>query len=132
MSTENNIQGILDSTLEKLKLMSDADTIIGQPIQLPDGVTIIPVSKVTVGFTSGGTDFPAKSINQKLFGGGAGAGVTISPVAFIVARDGDVKILQVYKESSTAERAIALVPDLFDRLSSLFKKDKNESPPAAE
>ena len=124
MNTENNIQGILDATLEKLKVMSDADTIVGQPIALPDGVTIIPVSKVTVGFTSGGADFPSKSINQKLFGGGTGAGVTISPVAFIVASGGDVKILQVYKESSTAERAIALVPDLFDKIGSLFKKDK--------
>ncbi|MDR1892903.1 MAG: sporulation protein YtfJ [Oscillospiraceae bacterium] len=124
MSTENNIQGILDATLEKMKVISDADTIIGQPIALPDGVTVIPVSKVTVGFASGGADFPSKSINQKLFGGGTGAGVTISPVAFIVASGGDVKILQVYKEASTAERAIALVPDLFDKIGSLFKKDK--------
>ena len=126
-NSDNNIQSIMDTTLEKLKSISDTDTIIGQQITLEDGVTVIPVSKVSIGFASGGTDFPAKSIDQKMFGGGAGAGVSVSPVAFVVIKDGDVKVLQVYKESSTAERAIAMVPDLFDRISTMFKKDKKDS-----
>ena len=128
MSSEHNpIESIMDTTMEKLKSMSEADTIIGEPINLPDGTTIIPISKVSLGFSSGGTDFPAKSINQKMFGGGTGAGLSITPIAFISAKDGDVKILQVYKESSTAERAIAMVPDLVDRLTAMFKKKDDEA-----
>ena len=80
---EQSASGILGTSIEKIKDLVDVSTIIGDPIKISETLQIIPVSKVTYGFASGGTDFPSKS-NQELFGGGGGAGITISPVAFLV------------------------------------------------
>lgn len=123
---ETPIQGILDSTLDKIKTMVNADTIIGQQINLPGGVVAIPVSKVTYGFASGGSDFPSKTAGLKMFGGGGGAGISISPIAFLVVKEGEAKLLTITTESGAAEKAIALIPELFDKISGLFKKDKEE------
>ena len=79
--SENSIKSIMDVTMDKLRAMVDANTIIGDPIVV-DGVTLIPVSKVSFGLATGGSDFPSKT-QSGLFGGGGGAGVTVSPVAFI-------------------------------------------------
>lgn len=132
MENENNIQGIMNVTMDKLRTMADADTIIGDPI-VTGGVTLIPVSKVSFGLATGGSDLPNKNA-QKLFGGGGGAGVTITPVAFIAVQNGEVRLLQISKESNAADKAVALVPELFDKIAGLFKKDKKEpaqNPPAA-
>lgn len=83
--SEHPIEGLMDVTLEKIKSMVDSNTIIGNPINMPDGTLILPVSKVSFGFASGGSDFPSKTSKQ-LFGGGGGAGVSISPIAFLVVR----------------------------------------------
>ena len=80
--SEHPIQGLMDVTLEKIKSMVDSNTIIGNPINMADGTMILPVSKVTFGFASGGSDFPTKT-SKELFGGGSGAGVSISPIAFL-------------------------------------------------
>ena len=119
--SENSITGIMDVTLEKIRSMVDAQTIIGNPIVMND-ISIIPVSKVSFGLATGGSDFPSKTAGQTLFGGGGGAGVTIAPVAFLVVNGNDVKMLQIYKNASTADKAISLLPELFDKVSSMFKK----------
>ena len=90
----------------------------------PDGTTIIPVSKIVYGFASGGSEFASKhQTNSNLFGGGGGAGVTIDPVAFIAISHGDVKLLNI--ATDTNQKAIALVPEIFDKIVALIKKDKS-------
>lgn len=118
--SEQNIKGIMDTTMEKIRAMVDSDTIIGDPIVL-DGTTIIPVSKVAFGLATGGSDFAGKG-NNTMFGGGGGAGVSITPVAFIVVKGQDVKMLQIYKDESAANKAIGILPELFDKISTMFRK----------
>ena len=121
---EKSANGILSTTIEKVRDLVDVSTIIGDPINLPEGITIIPVSKVTYGFASGGSDFPSKN-NVELFGGAGGAGITINPVAFLVIKDGDVTIKHIVSNDNDVERAVSLVPEMFDKIASL-KKDKKE------
>ncbi len=123
--SDHPINGLMDTTLEKIKGMVDVNTVIGDPIVTPDGTTIIPVSKIIYGFASGGSEFASKhQANANLFGGGGGAGVTINPVAFIAISHGDVKLLNI--AADTNEKAIALVPELFDKIVNLIKKDKSK------
>lgn len=118
-----NIKEIMNVTMEKLRAMVDADTIIGSPIVL-DKITLIPVSKVAFGVATGGSDFPSKT-DTKVFGGGGGAGVTVSPVAFICVNfDGNVRMLPVNNESNTVDKAISMAPELIDKIKGLFNKDK--------
>ena len=93
--SEHPIEGMMDNTLDKIKQMADSNTVVGEPITTPDGTVIIPISKVSYGFASGGSDLPAKQTQKDLFGGGAGAGVTITPVAFLTVSNGNTKLLQV-------------------------------------
>lgn len=123
--SENSIKNIMDVTMDKLRAMVDANTIIGDPIVV-DGVTLIPVSKVSFGLATGGSDFPSKT-QSGLFGGGGGAGVTVSPVAFIAVSDGNVRMMPVYNELSSFDKAIAMAPDVLERAKELFKKDKNKA-----
>lgn len=123
--SENSIKNIMDVTMDKLRAMVDANTIIGDPIVV-DGVTLIPVSKVSFGLATGGSDFPSKT-QSGLFGGGGGAGVTVSPVAFIAVSDGNVRMMPVYNELSSFDKAVAMAPDMLERAKELFKKDKNKS-----
>lgn len=122
--SEKSANGILRTTIEKVRDLVDVSTIIGDPINLPDGLTIIPVSKVTYGFASGGSDFPSKN-NVELFGGAGGAGITINPVAFLVVKNGDVTIKHIVTDDNAVERAVSLVPEMFDKITSL-KKNKEE------
>lgn len=124
--SENNIKSIMDTTMDKLRAMVDADIITGTPIVIGD-LTLIPVSKVAFGLATGGSDFPSKS-NGQLFGGGGGAGVTVSPIAFIaVSKDGNVKMLPVYNELSTVEKAINMAPEIIEKAKEIFpKKEKNQ------
>lgn len=129
---EKSANGILQTTIEKVRDLVDVSTIIGEPINLPDGMTIIPVSKVTYGFASGGSDFPSKN-NVELFGGAGGAGVTINPVAFLVVKDGEVSIKHIISNDNAIERAVTMVPDMFDKVVNLVdkkKKDGAEEAPA--
>ena len=122
---EHPIQGLMDVTLEKIKSMVDSNTIIGNPINMADGTMILPVSKVTFGFASGGSDFPTKT-SKELFGGGSGAGVSISPIAFLVVHEGNVRLLQLSDTSNSLDRAIGMMPEMVDKVSDLFsKKEKN-------
>jgi sporulation protein YtfJ len=121
---DRNIEGIMNITMENLKALVDADTIIGTPVVVGD-TTLIPVSKVAFGLATGGSDFPSKS-GTGLFGGGGGAGVTITPVAFISVTDGVVKMMPIYNELSTVDKALTMAPELIDKIKELFKKDKKQ------
>ncbi len=128
---EKSASGILTTTIEKVRDLVDVSTIIGDPINLPDGLTIIPVSKVTYGFASGGSDFPSKN-NVELFGGAGGAGITINPVAFLVVKDGEVTIKHIMSNDNAIERAVSLVPEMFDKVTSLAKKKDAPAEAVAE
>ena len=124
MKDKSSAAGILESTIEKVKDLVNVSTIIGEPIKVDGGVTIIPVSKVTYGFASGGSDFPSKS-NKDIFGGGGGAGVTILPVAFLVIDAyGNVDVKHITAFDNAAERIVGLVPEMFDKVSNAVNKAK--------
>ena len=131
MNNEHPINGLLDSSMQNLRSLVDANTVIGEAITTPDGTVIIPVSKVSFGFGSGGSDLPTQKEGE-LFGGAAGGGVSVQPLAFLVVKDGDVRLLQFDNSKNVADRAVSLMPELFDKVSELFsKKDKNP-PDSAE
>jgi sporulation protein YtfJ len=121
--SEHPITDLMRTTIEKVRDLVDVSTIIGEPINLPDGLTIVPVSKVTYGFASGGSDFPSKN-NVELFGGAGGAGITINPVAFLVVKDGDVTIKHITANDNAVERAVTMVPEMFDKVTSFVSKSK--------
>ena len=121
---EHPINGLMDVTMEKIRQMVDSNTIIGNPINLADGTTVLPVSKVTFGFASGGSDLPNKAAKD-LFGGGSGAGVTIAPVAFLVVQPGgNVRLIQLTDTSNNIDRALSLLPEMMDKITALVKKDQ--------
>ncbi len=123
---ENSLNEVMKTTMDRLRTMVDVNTIVGDMITTPDGTTIIPISKVSFGFASGGSDFETKKENTG-FGGGSGAGVSINPEAFLVVKDGNVRILPMASAPNTAvDRLIELIPDVFDRVNSLVKKKKEE------
>lgn len=122
---ETPVNKIMENTLEKMRQMVDVSTIIGEPMVTGD-TTLIPVSKVTYGFTSGGTDLPSKQ-NAELFGGGGGGGITITPVAFIVIQSGKVRMMQINNYTSSADRAVSMIPELIDKLSELLSTGKEEN-----
>ena len=116
-----SLNGLMQAPLEQVHEMVDTNTIVGQPITTPDGVTLIPVSKVSFGFGSGGGDYgkPAKDG----FGGGSAAGVRIDPVAFLVIKDGTTRVLPVaVPPVSSVERIVDMVPDVLDRVEKFFDK----------
>ncbi|MEG1942665.1 MAG: spore germination protein GerW family protein [Angelakisella sp.] len=119
------IGDLTDSSMKNLKTLIDSNSVIGAPITSADGTVILPVSKVSFGFASGGGDMP--SSQKELFGGGSGGGVTITPIGFLVIKNGDVKLLQLQSYSSSADRALGMVPDVIDKvngiISGLGKKD---------
>lgn len=125
---ENSIKGIMDTTMDKLRAIVDADTIIGTPVVVGNN-TLIPVSKVSFGLATGGSDFPNKN-GQELFGGGGGAGVTVNPVAFICVNGDNVHMMPVYNQLGTIDKAINMAPEFLDKVKSLF--DKKDGKPAVE
>ena len=118
---DHPIRGMMDTTLQKIREMVDASTVIGDPI-ISGEVTIIPVSKISYGFASGGSDLPSKQTGE-FFGGGGGAGVTVQPVAFIVINGPDVQLLQITDKDNTANKIVDAMPDIIDKLRDTFKKD---------
>lgn len=128
---EHPIQGLMGVTMDKIREMVDSNTIIGNPITTEDGTTILPVSKVTFGFASGGSDFNGKNpANKDLFGGGSGAGVSVTPVAFLIIQNGNVRTVQLANPNNTVERALNMLPELVDKLSAMMNSKKAEQPAA--
>ncbi len=128
---EHPIQGLMDTAMTNLKAMVDVDTIVGNAVTAPDNTVIIPISTVSFGFAAGGSDIsPQKAVGEALFGGGAGGGVNVKPVAFLVVADGNVRLLPVTSQSSPVDKLIDLVPQLMDKLNdtvSSLKKKKEEA-----
>ena len=120
--SNKNVEGLMGVSVDKIRGMVDADTVVGTPINLADGTTLIPVSKISYGFASGGSDLPSKS-NAELFGGGAGAGINITPVAFISIKDGSINILPITDKPAAADRVVSMVPEMVDKLFNKKKKD---------
>ena len=113
---------MMSAAMEKVRGMVDTNTIVGQPIITPDGVTLIPISKISVGFGSGGGSY-GKNPNQDRFGGGSGAGVKIDPVAFLVVKDGTTRVLPVaVPPASTMDRIVDMIPDLLDKVEKFNEK----------
>ena len=120
------LPNMLENTIQKIREMVDVNSVIGQPISTPDGVTIIPVSKVSVGFGGGGSDFVNKNNGENPFGGGVGGGVKVSPVCFLIVKDGNVRMMPVPEPaSSTADRIVEMVPDTLDKLTAYLDAKKN-------
>ena len=125
------VPNMLEKTITKIREMLDANSVLGQPITTPDGVTIIPVSNISVGVGGGGSDFVSKNVNkhENPFGGGAGGGVKVTPVAFVVVSGGSVRVLPVAAPANTtADRIVEQVPDVLDKLAAFIdsRTKKNE------
>ena len=121
---KESASGILATTIEKVRQLVDVSTIVGEPIKLSEEITVIPVSKVTYGFASGGADFPSKA-NQELFGGGGGAGITINPVAFLILKNGEVTLKHITANDNAAERIVNMIPDVIDKVTATAEKLKS-------
>lgn len=120
---ENKINALMDMTVSKIRQLVDADTIIGKPISTPDGITVIPVSRMSFGIGTGGTT-GSKGIS---FTGGNGAGVKVEPVGFFVIKDGTCRMISVNSRPlSTMDRVVEMMPDLLDRIDNIVNKKNKE------
>lgn len=133
MAESNNVKNLFGASVDKIKEVVDTNTVIGDPITTADGTTIIPVSKVSYGFASGGSDLPSKQA-ASLFGGGGGAGINITPIAFLVVANGDVRVIPVSSQPDSMDRVISMVPGIVDKVGTLFshKKDSDRVDEAVE
>ena len=124
------LSDMMTNTMSKIKDMIDVNTVVGSPITTPDGVTIIPVTKVSIGYGSGGSDFATKNYpatRDNSFGGGAGAGVKVDPVAFLVVKDGLTRVMPVaIPAAATVDRVLDLVPEVLDRVQNFVDKKREE------
>ena len=118
------LPNMLETTIQKIREMLDVNTVVGNPIQTPDGVTIIPVSKVSVGFGGGGSDFATKN-SENPFGGGVGGGVKVSPVCFLIVKDGNVRMISVpAPANTTTERIVEMLPETLDKIAAYLDGKK--------
>ena len=122
--SENNLSNLMEIATDKLRAMVDADTIIGTPLTVGK-ITLIPVSKISFGLATGGSDFPTKA-SGTVFGGGGGAGMTVNPVAFIAVNGESVHMMPVYNQMGTVDKAINMAPELIDKVKGLFGNKKNK------
>ena len=125
----NSLPNMLENTIAKIREMVDVNSVVGDPITTPDGVTIIPVSKVSVGFGGGGSDFVSRNVNKQEnpFGGGAGGGVKVTPIAFLIVKEGSVRMLPVATPANTtADRIVEMVPDTLDKIASFIDSKTNK------
>ncbi len=123
------LKQVIDASLENIKKVLDADAVVGTPISLPGDVTIIPISKVSCGFTSGGVDFDSKTNPRREmphFGGGNGAGMSVTPLTFLVVSGGEVRLMNVNGTNVSSDSAIVnTISDLVDKSPAIFAKIKS-------
>lgn len=122
---EHPIDGLMSSAMSNIKEMVDVNTIVGNPVTIPDGTTIIPISKVSFGFAAGGSEFSNGQEKQLPFGGGSGAGVTINPVGFLVASSNQVKFISVGQPTAT-DKLVDYMPEAIDKLQGMFGKSEKK------
>ena len=121
---KNSLSEMMETSMDKIRQMVDANTIVGEPITTPDGVTLIPVSRLSYGFGCGGGDYGK---NKERSGAGCGAGVRVEPMAFLVVKGGVTRMLPVGTPAiTTLDRVIEMVPELFDRVESFVDKKRNK------
>lgn len=123
---EHPLTEFMGETMEKIRGMVDANTVVGDPIVTPD-VTLIPISRVSVGFASGGADFAQKNEkpdHDNSFGGGGGAGINIVPLAFLVVRGDNVKLIPIVPPNDALDRAVTMVPEVVDKITDFMDKQK--------
>ena len=122
-----HLEGLMSTSMEKIRELVDVNTIIGEPVTSPDGTIIIPISKVSFGFVSGGSDIPSQ-VTKEVFAGGSGAGISIKPEAFIIIkRDGDVKMLELGSKDSPVDSIIEGVPGIISKVKDIFSKNDEDS-----
>lgn len=127
--SQNNVSNMMENTIRKIREMMDVNSVVGNPVTTPDGVTIIPVSKVSAGFGGGGSDL-ATAKGSDPFGGGMGGGVKVTPVCFLIVKDGNVRMLPVAAPANTtADRLVEMIPDTLDKISAFLdeRAAKNEA-----
>ncbi|MCL2588009.1 MAG: GerW family sporulation protein [Oscillospiraceae bacterium] len=119
------INDFAENTIQKIRDMIDVNTIIGTPVTTPDGIMVIPVSKVSLGFISGGADWSKAHVPSN-FSAGVTTGVTMTPIGFLIIKDGNVRMMPISKPADgTLDRLIEAAPDLIDKVSDIFGKDKD-------
>jgi sporulation protein YtfJ len=136
--TEHPIQGLMKTAMENIKEMVDVNTIVGDPVQTPDGSVILPISKVGFGFAAGGSEFLGEAEQDQNnkndanhasvslpFGGGSGGGVSITPIAFLVVSSTGVKVVPLDNQTHLYERLIDSAPQVFDKIQSMLSGNKN-------
>ncbi|MEZ0537406.1 GerW family sporulation protein [Caldicellulosiruptoraceae bacterium PP1] len=121
------LENLMQTTMENLKDMIDVNTIVGDAVESKDGAVIIPISKVSFGFAAGGGDIANKEGNKNqdttpLFAGGTGAGISVTPVAFLVVTNNQIRLMTVY-QNNTVERIIDIIPTILEDIKCIFKKD---------
>lgn len=121
---DNGLERLIETAMQKIHELADCETVVGKPINA-DGTTIIPISKVSVGFTSGGSDLPTKG-SKDLFGGGTAGGVTLQPLAFITITNGEVKLLQMSVNASKENALINMIPDVIDKITNFINNKKSD------
>ena len=127
MEKINPIGELMQSTMDNVRSMLKMDTVVGDPIVTPDGITLGPISRISVGFGGGGVEFSASKIGQERpYGGGNATGVKIEPIGFLVIKDGIIRMINVTPPASTTvDRIIDLVPQVMDRIDNFIEKQKN-------
>ena len=123
--SERTINQFMGVSMEKIRSLVDSNTIIGDPISCGDGVTIIPVSKISVGFASGGSDLPTRT-QKEYFACGAGGGMSVKPVGFLVVKNGEVELVQLTMNADKGNVMLDMLPGLIDKIAGLLKKDKDK------
>ena len=123
---EHPINNLMGTVMENIKGMVDVNTIIGDPVETSSGTIIIPVSKVGFGFAAGGSDFSPRP-DQTAFGGGSGAGVSISPIGFLVVTADQMKLIPISSTNTPIDKLIDYIPEVFDKVNGLIKKNKNDN-----
>ena len=129
---ENNPIGeLMQNTMENVKNILKVDTVVGDPIYTPDGIMLVPISRISVGFGGGGVEFNSKKAGERPYGGGNATGVKIEPMGFLIIKDGVVRMVNVTPPASnTVDRVIDLVPQVMDRIDAFIDKHnegKNEN-----
>lgn len=124
------IEALMKTTLESIKQMVDVNTIVGDPVETPDGTTIIPISKVTFGFASGGGEYQSNPCQNDQgeypFAGGTGAGVSVKPVAFMIVNKNDMKLLSVQENANMLDSIFGFSVKLIDKIQNSFKENRRE------
>lgn len=132
--SEHPIEGLMKTAMESIKEMVDVNTVVGDPVETPDGSVIIPISRVACGFAAGGGDYQAGSNGKKEgeaagspFAGGSGAGVSVQPMGFLVVGNGQIRLLPVDDSHALFDRLIDVAPQMLNQVQSIFNRGGNQT-----